>query len=87
MEWTTEQRKAAVAEYKAAQRLNADCWVAACGGQEEPTKARNGTTYLYVWNPAQEQHGWLDMGTDIVQLDDPYCCDMCQWVSEMEGGQ
>ncbi|MHA2265152.1 MAG: hypothetical protein ACXAEN_22385 [Candidatus Thorarchaeota archaeon] len=87
MEWTKEQEQAAREEYDKAVLGNENKWVVACGGQEVPTKAKNGRVYLYVFNPATQGHGWLDMGTDIVQLDDPYCCDMCQWVSEMEGGQ
>jgi hypothetical protein len=57
--------------YRRAETMQADLWVPACGGAETPAKARDGRTYLYVWNPARCQHGWLDMGTDIVTFDNP----------------
>jgi len=72
MEYTKEQMKAAIVEYKLAARLTADTWVPACGGLEIPAKSRNGSTYLYVYNHATEQHGWLNMETDVVETDNPF---------------
>lgn len=57
--------------YQRAETMKADLWIPACGGTETPAKARDGRTYLYCWNAAREQHGWLDLGTDIVTLEDP----------------
>ncbi len=53
------------AEYAQAQAENADRWVAACGGHEEPF-THDGTEWLYVWNPSTGDHGYLNLGTDIV---------------------
>jgi hypothetical protein len=36
------------------------------GNGSETPFLRNGRTYLYVWNPARNVHGFLDIGTDIV---------------------
>ena len=63
---------AAVEEYYRALRLNLDTWVPACGGMEVPGKARNGHTYLFVFNPRQRQHAWLNMDTDIVENENPF---------------
>ena len=49
-----------------------DTWVIACGGTEKPTKTRSGRTYVYVYNFRTDKHGWLDVETDIVQMDNPY---------------
>ncbi len=54
------------AEYAAAELAKADRWVAACGGSEVPF-THNGKTFLYVFNFATGEHGFLNMGTDIVQ--------------------
>jgi hypothetical protein len=77
---------AGVAEYEAAEAEMADRWVPAGGGKEVPSRAKNGTRYLYVFNFATRQHGWLNLGTDVVELEDPFavCCDQCQWLTEME---
>ena len=48
-----------------------DTWVAACGGKEEWTPSRSGRMYLYVWNPATGEHGWLNQ-SDIVETESPY---------------
>lgn len=61
----------ATPEYAQAVAKNADQWVAACGGLEQPFD-HDGRTYLYVFNPATHKHGYLDMGTDIVQEDIPF---------------
>jgi len=55
-------------EYAAAVEANADRWVPACGGLEVPF-TRNGAEWLYVYNPRRDEHGYLNLGTDIVQED------------------
>lgn len=57
-------------EYAAAALARADRWVAACGGLEVPF-THQGTRYLYVWNPRQNTHGYLNLDTDIVEEEDP----------------
>jgi hypothetical protein len=42
-----------------------DRWVIACGGTEVPGISR-GRRYIYVWNPAMREHGYLDILTDTV---------------------
>lgn len=61
----------ATAEYIQAEKERADRWVAACGGTEAPF-AHNGEWYLYVWNPAREEHGYLHLGTDRVISEAPW---------------
>ena len=63
--WDTE---AAKAEYNDALRANADRWVVACGGTERPYRDGRGWV-LRVWNPARGKHGYLNLGTDIVEED------------------
>lgn len=58
-----------VVEYTRAIEASADTWVVAGGGMETPFVARDGRTYLYVFNPATSEHGMLDMATDIVTDD------------------
>jgi hypothetical protein len=55
----------AIQEYQNAEREKLDRWVPACGGLETPFK-KNGRTWLYVFNPGQGCHGYLDMGQDVV---------------------
>jgi hypothetical protein len=59
-----------VAEYVMAVDARADRWVTGCMGTEEPC-TRNGRRMLYVYNPATQQHGWLDLDTDVVTEQDP----------------
>ena len=59
-------RVALTDEYREAVATNADRWVAACGGDEQPF-SHNGTEYLYVFNPKRGEHGYLNQGTDIVE--------------------
>ena len=54
-------------EYKRAMATQADQWVPACGGKEVPYLTRAGRRVLYVYNPGRREHGYLDMGTDIVE--------------------
>ena len=60
-----DRKIAAIADYKNAVAMKADRWVAACGGKEDPF-GFNGIMWLYVFNPDQGQHGYLNMSTDIV---------------------
>lgn len=62
----------AVLEYERAVMTRADTWVPACNGLETWTRARNGREFLYVFNPAQGRHGWLERDADIVRDDDPF---------------
>lgn len=52
-------------EYQQADDERADRWVPACGGQEVEF-THNGARWLYVWNPARNAHGYLNLDTDIV---------------------
>jgi len=58
-------------EYDQAVTENADRWISACGGKEVPFTV-NGTEWLYVWNPRTGEHGYLNLGTDIVHDGDPF---------------
>lgn len=60
--------KAAKADFDYALMHNLDCWVAAAGGNEVPGISR-GRWYLYVWNPAEQDHAYLDIATDTVYTD------------------
>lgn len=66
MKERTSVRVEPTAEYAQAVAENADRWVAACGGTEVPF-AHNGAEWLYVWNPSTGEHGYLNLGTDIVE--------------------
>ena len=46
----------------------ADTWVPACGGTEEPFNYF-GVRWLYVFNPATQQHGYMNLDTDAVHTD------------------
>jgi hypothetical protein len=52
-------------EYNMAQAANADRWVPACGGHEQPCLV-NGHRYLYCYNPRQRKHAYLDMESDRI---------------------
>ena len=60
-----------VKEYDEAAKTMADRWVAAAGGLEVWTTARSGRRYLYVFNFATQEHGWLNE-SDIVEMESPY---------------
>jgi len=47
----------------------ADTWVPANGGTETPFVSRSGRRLLYVWNPKQGRHAYLDTGTDRILED------------------
>lgn len=59
---------AAVEDFDDAILNNRDCWAVACGGTEVPGISR-GRWYLYVYNPALQQHAYLDIATDTVYTD------------------
>ena len=63
----TDEQLRGIAEYERALYEMADRWVPACGGVEV---VENG--YLYVYNPGRDEHGWLNVATDIVQEESPY---------------
>ena len=58
-------------EYAIAMAEKADRWVAACGGNEIPF-THEGTEWLYVYNCRTNEHGYLNLGTDIVQEHAPW---------------
>ena len=43
-----------------------DNWIPACDGLEKPFTI-HGTRWLYVWNPGQRIHGYLNLDTDMVE--------------------
>lgn len=57
-------------EYHTARIAKADRWVPACGGLEVPYLDKLRRRVLYVYNFARHEHGWLDLGQDIVFADD-----------------
>lgn len=59
------------AEYRLAQSTRADRWVPAACGHEEPF-IHEGIRWLYVWNPATEQHAYLNLDTDVAQEHAPW---------------
>lgn len=62
----------AEAEYAAAVGARADRWVPGCGGKETPF-VKGGRRWLYVFNPKREEHGYLDLDTDVVLGSLPEC--------------
>lgn len=46
-----------------------DIWIPASGGTETPFISRSGRKLLYCWNPGQDKHAYLDMGTDTILSD------------------
>ena len=55
-------------EYAEALEHLSDRWVPGANGNEVPC-LRGGRWMLYVFNPATRQHGWLDLATDVVEVD------------------
>lgn len=47
-----------------------DVWIPASGGTETPFISRSGRKLLYCWNPGQDRHAYLDMGTDTILTDE-----------------
>lgn len=54
------------AEFAVAVAQNHDAWVAACGGTETPYVSRSGRRVLYVFNPAQGRHAYMDLDRDMI---------------------
>jgi len=60
-----------VKEYSVAVALNLDEWVPACGGQETVCTVA-GKRFLYVYNPRQHKHAYLDVDCDVIVSDEYY---------------
>lgn len=58
-------------DYWKARHNHEDRWVPACGGKERPTRYPSGRWYLYVFNPAQDKHRYLDLSTDMIIEGEP----------------
>ena len=56
-------------EFNMAVQGNLDVWVPACGGTEQPFKARSGARLMYCFNPKQRRHAYYCLDTDLI-LDD-----------------
>lgn len=51
--------------------MNVDtCWIAGCGGTEQPFKAQ-GKTYLYMWNWCTKEHSYYCQTDDVFVSDIP----------------
>ena len=61
-------RAKAKKEYDHALETLADKWVTGANGTEVPG-LRGGRWVLYVFNPKTRQHGYLDLATDVVDID------------------
>ena len=57
-------------EFKEAYENHLDTWVPACGGTEQPF-LMNGVRWLYVFNPVQMKHAYLNLDTDLIE-DNPF---------------
>jgi len=53
-------------DFFAACESGVDQWLPACGGTEEPFQSRSGRRLLYCYNPAKDQHAYLDCDEDRV---------------------
>jgi len=62
-------REAAKREYDQALDTLADRWVPGANGTEVPC-LRNGRWTLYVFRPSDRRHGYLDLATDTVTIDE-----------------
>lgn len=47
-----------------------DVWMPACGGTEQPFRARSGVRLLYCFNPREHRHAYLNVDTDMVLTDE-----------------
>lgn len=65
------------ASYAFALALNADHWVPAHNGTEEPFTSRSGKRLLYCYNPRQKRHAYLDLSSDIILTDDEAMDALC----------
>lgn len=57
-------------EFNNAVAAQADLWVPACGGTEQPCLTRSGARLLYCFNPGQRRHAYLNLSTDIIVSDE-----------------
>lgn len=57
-----------IIEYSMARKRNLDAWVPAVKGQkvEQPFRSSNGTMMLYCYNPALNEHAYMNMGTHTI---------------------
>lgn len=53
-------------DYHCAVALRVDNWLPACNGTETPFIARSGKRMMYCWNPATDQHAYLDLNCDMI---------------------
>jgi hypothetical protein len=58
-------------EFAMAVSGNKDLWVPACGGTETMFTV-HGKRVLYVYNPKQHKHAYLDLDSDMIMSDDEY---------------
>lgn len=47
-----------------------DQWVPACGGTETAFTARSGARLIYLYNPVQGKHAYLNVDQDIILTDE-----------------
>jgi hypothetical protein len=52
--------------FAAALEAGSDAWLPASSGTEQPFRSRAGQRLLYVYNPALDQHGYLDLDSDVL---------------------
>jgi hypothetical protein len=46
--------------------MNADNWIPACGGTENPFTTRAGMLVQYLWNTSTGEHAYINCRTDII---------------------
>lgn len=63
---TTKKTPHETLEFYLARIANADRWVPACSGTENPFVSRGGPRLLYCWNPCQQRHAYLNVDTDMI---------------------
>jgi len=64
----TPEQIEGVTQYRVAKIFESNDWVPACGGLETPFTYNN-TRWLYVFNWATQERGYLNLDTDIVEED------------------
>jgi hypothetical protein len=73
----------ATPEFRSAMASRADRWVPGAGGKEQAYTNRHGARVQRVFNPKSGEHGWHDLGSDIVYSDrDP---NTPRWLKESRG--
>lgn len=60
----------ATTEYTMAIAANADRWVPAHRGTEQPFVSRSGIRMLYCFNPRQQNHAYINADTDVVMTEE-----------------